>query len=175
MKTFANRFQAAALALLMLVPLGLSAGTVSYSYDALHRLTAVNYPDGLQIQYSYDPAGNMTQKIVADAVIVDADGDGVADDADNCPALPNPDQADTDGDGIGDACDDQGWAGACGGAAGVVSFIAPAADLCAAGTATGIVTADGMHRWSWRVQTQTASAPPRGCRLPAGAAMAVLR
>lgn len=35
----------------------------------------------------------------------DADGDGVPDAADNCPAAPNPDQADRDGDGAGDACD----------------------------------------------------------------------
>ena len=33
----------------------------------------------------------------------DTDGDGVLDDADNCPAVPNPDQADSDGDGVGDA------------------------------------------------------------------------
>lgn len=46
MKTAVNRIQAAAVALLLLVPIGLSAGTVSYSYDALHRLTAVSYPDG---------------------------------------------------------------------------------------------------------------------------------
>ncbi|WP_412061364.1 thrombospondin type 3 repeat-containing protein [Rubrivirga sp. IMCC45206] len=37
--------------------------------------------------------------------VQDADGDGVDDDADNCPAVANPDQADADGDGTGDACD----------------------------------------------------------------------
>ncbi|HOW17593.1 MAG TPA: thrombospondin type 3 repeat-containing protein, partial [Phycisphaerae bacterium] len=35
----------------------------------------------------------------------DADGDGVPDSSDNCPAVANADQADCDGDGIGDACD----------------------------------------------------------------------
>jgi len=35
----------------------------------------------------------------------DADGDGKADDLDNCPASSNRDQADTDGDGVGDSCD----------------------------------------------------------------------
>src|SRR5581483_5894066 len=34
----------------------------------------------------------------------DHDGDGVPDGLDNCPAVPNPDQADSDGDGVGDAC-----------------------------------------------------------------------
>jgi len=37
--------------------------------------------------------------------IVDSDGDGIADDVDNCPFTFNPDQADTDGDGVGDVCD----------------------------------------------------------------------
>lgn len=35
----------------------------------------------------------------------DADGDGVADDIDNCSAVVNVDQRDTDGDGFGNRCD----------------------------------------------------------------------
>ncbi|MCL7489579.1 MAG: thrombospondin type 3 repeat-containing protein [Desulfobulbaceae bacterium] len=36
----------------------------------------------------------------------DADGDGVPDETDNCPDIPNPDQYDSNNNGIGDACDD---------------------------------------------------------------------
>ena len=35
----------------------------------------------------------------------DEDGDGIADNCDNCPADVNPGQEDSDGDGVGDACD----------------------------------------------------------------------
>ncbi len=37
--------------------------------------------------------------------VADADSDGVADNADNCPAVPNAGQADSNGNGIGDACE----------------------------------------------------------------------
>ena len=37
--------------------------------------------------------------------VQDTDGDGHLDPSDNCPQVPNPDQADTDGDGFGDVCD----------------------------------------------------------------------
>jgi hypothetical protein len=36
----------------------------------------------------------------------DTDGDGIIDGQDNCPAIPNPTQADANGDGRGDACSD---------------------------------------------------------------------
>ncbi|MCP3980653.1 MAG: hypothetical protein GY716_15225 [bacterium] len=35
----------------------------------------------------------------------DSDGDGVGDDLDNCPEVPNADQSDSDADSIGDMCD----------------------------------------------------------------------
>ncbi|MEC7984549.1 MAG: ricin-type beta-trefoil lectin domain protein [Myxococcota bacterium] len=36
----------------------------------------------------------------------DTDEDGIPDEVDNCPEVPNTDQADSDGDGIGNDCDD---------------------------------------------------------------------
>ncbi len=37
--------------------------------------------------------------------VLDTDGDGIADEVDNCPLVPNKDQIDSDGDGVGDACE----------------------------------------------------------------------
>lgn len=50
-------------------------------------------------QVDIDDDGN------GDACDGDADNDGIENEDDNCPAVPNPAQADLDGDGIGNACD----------------------------------------------------------------------
>lgn len=39
------------------------AATASYEYDALGRLTRIGYPDGRQVIYRLDPAGNRTQLV----------------------------------------------------------------------------------------------------------------
>lgn len=49
--------------------------------------------------------GSIQDAVKASTIIEDLDCDGIADDDDNCPNDPNPDQTDTDGDGQGDACD----------------------------------------------------------------------
>jgi hypothetical protein len=52
-----------------------------------------------------DPDGSRDDIGAFPYTLGDWDGDGVADDVDNCPLIANTDQSDTDGDGLGDACD----------------------------------------------------------------------
>jgi hypothetical protein len=54
---------------------------------------------------SYNTNPSSFTLVVNAPAVADADGDGVADNNDNCPTAANANQADADGDGIGDACD----------------------------------------------------------------------
>jgi hypothetical protein len=58
---------------------------------------AAGAPDGTAV--------GRTHIVFGRAVSYDGDGDGVADNSDNCTGLANPDQRDGDTDGIGNACD----------------------------------------------------------------------
>jgi hypothetical protein len=61
------------------------------------------YPDDLDVDGVSNDADNCPR--VPNADQADQDGDGPGDACDNCPTLPNQDQADADNDGAGDLCD----------------------------------------------------------------------
>ena len=57
-----------------------------------------------QQQISPDQREQTFEQVIKGARQIDADGDGISNGVDNCPAVANADQKDTDGNGIGDAC-----------------------------------------------------------------------
>ena len=77
---------------------GLRGGSPSFSASYMHA----------SYRYSCTPPSGeiyLAGFRVCENPLVDVDGDGRPDSLDNCPAVANPDQADTDGDGLGDKCD----------------------------------------------------------------------
>lgn len=110
---------------------------------------------------------SVTLNFVAPAV-TDTDGDGIADDEDNCPTVANADQEDADGDDLGDACDTNSYAPAVSAGAadangnegdtlstdGAFSDLDGNATLAVTQTAgAGTVTDNGDGTWSWSMST----------------------
>lgn len=81
-------------------------GTVNVGALPLYVNWSVDVDPFTNRVYVLSPSA-LTLSVFEDAPLppTDADGDGVADTLDNCPAVANADQADADADGVGDACD----------------------------------------------------------------------
>src|SRR5205823_4492392 len=113
-------------------------GEISIQADGLTvvlRLTATVMPNQtnhmkLAISDVRDQIYNSWVFIRTASFTIDADGDGIPNNLDNCPFTANPDQADRDGDGIGDACDK------CPMVAGEIACLADTAEVLQAPTDT---------------------------------------
>lgn len=84
------------------------AGTSSYEYDTLHRLSHVDRYDGTVILYEYDNLGNRIRMQITKP---DLDNDGIPDGIEKN-ACTDFSDADTDDDGIPDGTEDANYNGA---------------------------------------------------------------
>jgi hypothetical protein len=82
------------------------------------------------------PSAQADVQLILSATTSDRDGDGVPDIVDDCPDVPNPDQADALGDGTGDACRSPRGDG---------GFVPPCTALFCDGFETGIDTHKGWY------------------------------
>jgi len=76
----------------------------SQSLDYRTDAADASYPPSSDFDVIFGEGAMRYLVSVPDAT-TDGDGDGVADGVDNCPAIPNNDQANSDSDAEGDACD----------------------------------------------------------------------
>lgn len=98
---------------------------VEFTSSVAGTYSVTNTASDSKGSYNESPA-NFTLVVEAEVVVTpppapDADGDGVPDASDNCPAVANADQADADNDGLGNACDSNSYAPARGTQAGAAN------------------------------------------------------
>ena len=76
------------------------------TFDVSPQVAPGNAPASVTVSIGSDCLMWVAQafSVTTTAPALDSDGDGVLDELDNCPGVPNPDQQDSDLNGIGDAC-----------------------------------------------------------------------
>jgi hypothetical protein len=83
-------------------------GNLDLAYNSAgQKVVFQNFP-GYQYhpELAFCPMWRYNRRLNATAdVSADIDADGIPNGLDNCPLIPNPDQADADGDSVGDVCD----------------------------------------------------------------------
>ena len=77
------------------------------AYTAVVDMGAYEFQVGPMADYDYDGVPNYLDNcpLVPNSDQANQDADAFGDACDSCPTVPYPDQADSDGDGLGDACD----------------------------------------------------------------------
>jgi hypothetical protein len=89
------------------MPFPVASGSSGSHYDTVAFRNQLMEPAiNADLTHSVKPPEDLTLPLMRDiGWFPDADVDGVADGADNCPTVANGDQANYDGDSLGDACD----------------------------------------------------------------------
>jgi hypothetical protein len=89
------------------MPFPVVSGSSGSHYDTVARRNLLMEPSiNADLTHSLTPPEDLTLPLMRDiGWFPDADVDGIADSADNCPTTANADQANFDGDSQGDACD----------------------------------------------------------------------
>jgi hypothetical protein len=96
-------------------PVTVSVSGLNFAGGGWHTIDQAAYDEG-GVRYEILAPGQPTTTVLdgyavkvlelcPEGVACDIDRDGRADDEDNCPIVPNPQQGDSDGDTIGDLCD----------------------------------------------------------------------